>query len=176
MKKILLVNPHDTEQSGFSNPPLGLLYLAGTLRVHAIEDHFADGCSEGKGAICMALEGLQPNAVGIDCLPSGRNQALDIAAQAGQPNSKTHMVLGGTHPTIINRPVLDHYAIVDAIVRRDGRIVFRATIRPDRVDAEMLQGLKATGKRTDYMGDEFWESCVPYKSYARRPSPEQPDG
>jgi hypothetical protein len=140
MKKILLVNPHDTAQSGFRNPPLGLLYLAGTLRVHGFEVHLVDGCLKGKAAIDEALERLQPDAVGISCLTPGRHRALEIAAQAKRQNQKTLAVLGGAHPTIMYRQILNHYPFVDAIVLRDGRIVFRATILPDRIDAEMLQG------------------------------------
>jgi hypothetical protein len=35
--KVLLVNPDSAAQEGFSNPPLGLAYLAGTLEAHQIE-------------------------------------------------------------------------------------------------------------------------------------------
>ncbi|MDJ0723044.1 MAG: glycosyltransferase [Desulfobacterales bacterium] len=124
MKKILLVNPHDTAQSGFSNPPLGLLYLAGTLRVHGFEVHLVDGCLKGKAAIDEALERLQPDAVGISCLTPGRHRALEIAAQAKKQNPKALTVLGGAHPTIMYRQILNHYPFVDAIVRGEGEHVF----------------------------------------------------
>lgn len=79
MTRILLVNPHETEQSGFTPPPLGLLYLAGTLVYHGFDVKIVDGCLEGKAGVIAALEEYQPALVGISGLTPGRKKALEIA-------------------------------------------------------------------------------------------------
>ncbi len=42
MKKALLVNPHDTIQSGFTNPPVGLLCLAVMLLGNGLDVRVVD--------------------------------------------------------------------------------------------------------------------------------------
>ncbi|MGE5894788.1 MAG: cobalamin-dependent protein, partial [bacterium] len=78
-KKILLVNPHETAQDGFSNPPLGLLYLAGTLLQHGYSVRVVDGCLDGREGISSALQAYGPDIVGITCLTPGRKRALEVA-------------------------------------------------------------------------------------------------
>jgi hypothetical protein len=65
MKKILLVNPHETKQSGFTSPPIGLLYLAGILLKHNFDVRVIDGCLEGKTAIKNAIKEFHPQLIGI---------------------------------------------------------------------------------------------------------------
>jgi len=120
MKKILLVNPHSTEQDGFANPPLGLLYLAGTLLKAGYEVQIVDGCQEGKAAIIARLESFRPDIVGITCLTPGRKRAIEIAAVAKSLNDKVITVLGGAHPTIMHRQLLEHYPEIDAIAIGEG--------------------------------------------------------
>lgn len=120
MKKVLLVNPHETEQSGYSNPPLGLLYLAGTLLQHGFDVCVVDGCLEGRQAIADALVRFCPDMVGITCLTPGRKKALDIAEMAKGFNAAIQVVMGGVHPTIMYRQILEHYPFVDYIVIGEG--------------------------------------------------------
>lgn len=46
--KVLLINPSGTEFDGYTNPPLGLLYLAGTLQAEKVDVRVWDGCVEEK--------------------------------------------------------------------------------------------------------------------------------
>lgn len=124
MKKVLLVNPHETEQSGFSNPPLGLLYLAGTLLKHGFTVRVADGCLDGKEAISAAIKEFKPEIVGITCLTPGRKKALDIAKMVKDFDSSTMVVLGGAHSTIMHRQIMEHYSFVDIIVLGEGEVTF----------------------------------------------------
>jgi radical SAM superfamily enzyme YgiQ (UPF0313 family)/GT2 family glycosyltransferase/acetyltransferase-like isoleucine patch superfamily enzyme/ubiquinone/menaquinone biosynthesis C-methylase UbiE/glycosyltransferase involved in cell wall biosynthesis len=124
MKKILLVNPHGTEQSGFSNPPLGLLYLAGTIRASGFNVQIVDGCLDGEDSVYAAIDNFRPHFVGITCLTPGRHQALKIAAEAKKRNPDSLIVLGGVHPTIMYRQIMQHFPFVDMIVRGEGEIAF----------------------------------------------------
>ena len=120
MKKVLLINPFDTQQDGFSNPPLGLLYLAGTLLHHGIEVMVADGCREGKDSVANALSNFRPDFVGITCLTPGRKRAVEISSLAKRIAGDIPVVLGGAHPTIMYRQMMQQYPQIDYIVRGEG--------------------------------------------------------
>lgn len=124
MKRILLVNPHETEQSGFTNPPLGLLYIAGTLQKNDFEVRVVDGCLEGKAAVESAIKEFSPELVGITCLTPGRKKALEIAEMVKNHNAHTQVVLGGAHPTIMFKQILSHYPFIDCIVVGEGELTF----------------------------------------------------
>lgn len=120
MKNVLFVNPYETEQTGFSNPPLGLLYLAATLIENGFVVRVVDGCLEGKAAIKKAIEEFKPAMVGITCLTPGRKKALEIAKMAKKYDSDIKVVLGGAHPTIMYRQLMENYSYIDFIVLGEG--------------------------------------------------------
>ena len=120
MKKVLLINPYGTQQDGFSNPPLGLLYLAGTLLNHGIEVMVVDGCREGKDAVVTALSKFSPDLVGITCLTPGRKHAVEIASLTKHIAGNIPVVLGGAHPTIMYRQMMEQYPQIDYIVLGEG--------------------------------------------------------
>jgi radical SAM superfamily enzyme YgiQ (UPF0313 family)/SAM-dependent methyltransferase len=124
MKRVLLVNPHETEQSGFTNPPIGLLYIAGTLLKHGFDVRVVDGCLEGKMAISKAIDEFRPELVGITCLTPGRKKALEVARMAKVFDSSAKIIMGGVHPTIMYRQMLEHYPFVDYIVLGEGEYTF----------------------------------------------------
>jgi anaerobic magnesium-protoporphyrin IX monomethyl ester cyclase len=120
MNKILLINPHETEQSGFTNPPIGLLYIAGTLLKHNFEVKVVDGCLEGRSAINKVLEEFRPSYVGITALTPGRIRAVEIADLAKKFNPGITVILGGVHPTIMYQQMMEHYRAIDYIVLGEG--------------------------------------------------------
>lgn len=120
MKKILLINPPETGQSGYTNPPLGLLYIAGTLVKYGFDVRVIDGCIEGKDAVYQVMVKYQPELVGITCLTPGRKQALQVAKMAKDLNSTIKVVMGGAHPTIMYKQILENYSYVDYIVLGEG--------------------------------------------------------
>ena len=120
MKRVLLINPPETGQSGYSNPPLGLLYLAGTLRKGGFEVRVVDGCVEGTEALARALAEVRPEIAGITCLTPARNKALASARQVKDFDSKILTVMGGVHPTIMHDQLMRHYPFLDFIVIGEG--------------------------------------------------------
>ncbi len=120
MKKILLVNPHQTEQLGFTNPPLGLLYLAGTLIKHGFDVKVADGCREGIAAVQKAIVEFCPDIVGITSLTPGRKKALEIAKMAKEIIPSAKVIMGGVHPTIMYDQMFKHYPYIDYIAIGEG--------------------------------------------------------
>lgn len=124
MKRVLLINPPGTEQSGYSNPPLGLLYLAGTLLRHGGEVKVIDGCVEGWNSIEQALQDFRPDMVGITCLTPERKKALAAARLVKDFDGGILTVLGGAHPTIMPLQVMENYPFVDCVVLGEGEAAF----------------------------------------------------
>jgi anaerobic magnesium-protoporphyrin IX monomethyl ester cyclase len=124
MVKILLINPPESEQSGFTNPPLGLLYIAGTLLSQGFDVNVLDCCLEGREAISKAIEKLHPNIVGITCLTPARKKSLEVAKIVKDCDSTIKVVMGGVHPTIMYEQLLENYPFVDYVVIGEGEITF----------------------------------------------------
>ena len=120
MKRILLINPPGTEQGGYSNPPLGLLYLAGTLLKGGFEVRVVDGCVTGADSLARALAEFRPDIVGVTCLTPERKKALSVARQVKEFDAAMVTVLGGAHPTIMHDQVMRNYPFVDFAVIGEG--------------------------------------------------------
>jgi anaerobic magnesium-protoporphyrin IX monomethyl ester cyclase len=124
MTRILLINPHESEQSGFTNPPLGLLYIAGTLLKHGFDVQILDCCIEGEGAILKVVEGVRPDIVGITCLTPARKKSLEVAKTVKNYDSSIKVVMGGVHPTIMHKQLMENYPFLDIVVIGEGEITF----------------------------------------------------
>jgi len=120
MKKVLLVNPHGTKQDGFSNPPLGLLYIAGMLLRHGVDVQVVDGCLDGREGIVRALREYHPHWVGITCLTPGRKKAIEVARLAKEMDAEIKVMIGGAHPTIMYKQMLENYPCIDYLVLGEG--------------------------------------------------------
>jgi len=120
LKRILLINPPGTEQGGYSNPPLGLLYLAGTLLKGGFEVRVVDGCVTGADSLARALAEFRPDIVGVTCLTPERKKALSVARQVKEFDAAMVTVLGGAHPTIMHDQVMRNYPFVDFAVIGEG--------------------------------------------------------
>jgi radical SAM superfamily enzyme YgiQ (UPF0313 family) len=103
--------------------PLGLLYLAATLRQAGYSVALYDGCFEPDlESFEAALDRHQPRLVGITALSTVRAHALDLAARAGRRGLP--VMVGGSDPTA--RP--EHYLaqqeqgrhLVDVVVVGEG--------------------------------------------------------
>ncbi len=135
MKRVLLINPHDTAQDGYTNPPLGLLYIAGTLEKHGFSVQIVDGCLEGKDSIRKALVDLHPQFVGITCLTPGRKKALEVARMVRETDPDILIVLGGAHPTIMYKQMLEQYDCVDLIVLGEGEQTYLKIVQGTPYDS-----------------------------------------
>ena len=121
-KKVLLINPPESlaEAERFFNPPLGLLYLAGTLLSEGIETQIIDGFFEGWEAIEKKIKDYQPNIVGISCFTPPRHKSFKAAKIAKKINNNILVVMGGMHVTHMYRQVLSHYPFIDVCVLGEG--------------------------------------------------------
>ena len=79
-RRILLFNPPNVEQGGYTPSPLGLLYLAGYLRKNKkLKIKVVDAARLGKQSAIDALKEFKPDLVGISTLTPGRQESLKLA-------------------------------------------------------------------------------------------------
>jgi len=121
-KRVLLIKPPAMTQEGHSDPPLGLLYLAGTLRAQGLEVKVLDGYVCGRRGIEEAICSYAPDLLGITTLTASRHQSLEIARWAKERNPSLLTVLGGPHATIMWKQLLDNYPWVDVCVLGEGEM------------------------------------------------------
>lgn len=119
-KKVLLINPHESGMGEHSFPPLGLLYIAGALQKNNIPVKIVDGFLEGFDGITGVIKDYKPDIIGITCHTYTRTQALKIAKSAKDILPDAKVVLGGAHPTIMGRQVLENYRFVDIVAIGEG--------------------------------------------------------
>jgi len=118
--RVLLVNPDSAAQEGYSNPPLGLAYLAGTLERHGIQVRIVDGFLVGRIGIEQAVREFDPGLVGITCYTPGRTSVIDIAKWVKTYRRDMITVLGGPHATIMWKQIMINYQQVDMCVLGEG--------------------------------------------------------
>lgn len=137
--KVLLINPPAenlvktfapdslTEEMGLY-PPMGLLYLAAYARKEhgdrfSIEVLDTQVEKMSYTQIKAALQARKPDVVGISCMTFLLLDALKVARIAKELNFNTHVVIGGTHPTIYPQEMASHPDL-DSIVMGEGEQTF----------------------------------------------------
>jgi anaerobic magnesium-protoporphyrin IX monomethyl ester cyclase len=100
-------------------PPLGLGYIATCLEKagHKVKIIFS---SELKNEI----KSFNPEVLGISSITQFINDALNIVELVKEHNPNCLTVLGGAHPTVMAKEILQFSPFVDVIVRGEGEITF----------------------------------------------------
>lgn len=125
MKRILLVNPPESGMGEYSSAPLGLLYIAGVLQKHDIPVKIVDGFLEGWKGIEETVKDYQPDIIGITCHTYARARALKIAKLAKEILSGVTVVVGGAHPTVMAKQLLENYPFIDIAAIGEADYVLR---------------------------------------------------
>lgn len=127
--KVLLANPekYAIDESVF--PPLGLLYLASTVRKHGYQVEVIDGVVEGEGAVLDRISTFKPDIIGIPCLTPCRHYSLELANKAKQLVPHAIIVLGNAHATIMGHQIIAHYPFVDVVVLGEGEMTFLEIVK-----------------------------------------------
>ncbi|MDD4879408.1 MAG: cobalamin-dependent protein [Candidatus Omnitrophica bacterium] len=125
MKKVLLVNPPESGMGEHSSAPVGLLYIAGVLQKHDIPVKIVDGFLDGWKGIEEAVKGYQPGIIGITCHTYARARALRIAKSAKEILPEAIVVVGGAHPTVMAKQLLENYPFIDIAAIGEADYVLR---------------------------------------------------
>ena len=152
--RVLLINPHDAAQNGFSSAPLGLAYLAGTLQSHGLEVAIIDGFLAGLKGIQDKVREYEPDIAGITSYTPGFHSALEIASWIKRYRARTLVVLGGPHATIMWKQILATWPEVDLCVLGEG----------EQTLLELAQGRPFT----DISGIAFRDDSKPTRSPYRQ--------
>ena len=123
-KRILLITPPHLNQGGYTPSPLSLLYLAGYIRQDKkIKIKVVDGAKDGEKSVIEALGLFKPDLIGITSHTASRHDAFRAAVLIKKLLPKSKVVLGGIHPTLMWKQILENYPQVDYIVRGEGEII-----------------------------------------------------
>jgi anaerobic magnesium-protoporphyrin IX monomethyl ester cyclase len=120
--RIQLINPCETAQGNFSSAPLGLAYIASALLQDGHDVSIEDGYISGWEGVDRALA-TGPDLVGVTCYTPGRHKSLEVCRRAKRAGAVT--VMGGPHPTIMHKQILQHYPEVDVCVLGEGEQTIR---------------------------------------------------
>ncbi len=128
--KIALVSPAPSQigkhlyvyESSGGMPPLGLLYVAGSLVEKGHDVLVIDQAAEGLTNKTVAERVLQAGAdlVGVSALTSSALRAAEISRLTKKANPNIHTLMGNVHATFCADRILDKYSHVDLCVRGEG--------------------------------------------------------
>ncbi|GHV78103.1 B12-binding domain-containing radical SAM protein [Spirochaetia bacterium] len=142
-------------KSGMSDIPLSLLYLSGAIRHLCEEILILDyntppppGINTDKSKYLYALlDEKEPVIVGINCLFSGNfPDVLRISKEVKERSPATKVVIGGMHPTLWAKEIMEHCEVIDAIMLGEGDNSFPLLVEqyfknPDNPDIEALESV-----------------------------------
>lgn len=98
-------------------PPLGLGYLAGTLRENGFKVSILDGTFMRPEVLIKRAKGLSPKIAGIYCMVTMRDDSIMLANAFKNSAEKPLLVAGGPFPTSSPHLFLDDF---DAVVLGEG--------------------------------------------------------
>lgn len=122
MTKVLLVNPN-VSRGEPPSPPLGLLYLAGTLVERGVNVKMIDGYlnrASFDDELEKALNEFKPDIAGVTMLTFGRGASLGAASRIKLLRPDTTVVVGGVHPSLMYKDLLCQNACIDLAVIGEG--------------------------------------------------------
>lgn len=114
-EKVLFINPPESGRGGYFSPPLGILYCAGVLQKNNIPVKIIDGCIDGWDALIKKAIEFKPTIIGITCPTYARSKAIKAAEIVKKEIPGAKIILGGAHPTVAGRHLLEHYPFIDMI-------------------------------------------------------------
>lgn len=126
-KRILLIRTHKNISAGGPVPPLGLLHIAseviknfeGNFELKIINTGLNNSLKEAREVFSY----FQPDIVGLSTLTCEAGLMHDLSSYAKKNNSKTLVVAGGPHATLIKGNILEDKNIDFAVIG-EGELTF----------------------------------------------------
>lgn len=106
--------------AGGASEPLGLLYLAATLRAAGHEVQLADGAVLAHDEILAAAQSFQPTLVGVSCMTHTWDAAKQLVSALRDALSESKIVVGGPHVTGWRDECLSECEQIDFAIVGDG--------------------------------------------------------
>ncbi|KKM97857.1 hypothetical protein LCGC14_1163760 [marine sediment metagenome] len=115
----LLINPPAMIQSGYTPPPLGLLYLAAMDAETEVYD-----AALYRGGVQEVLDTKKPRVVGVPIYTAQRHDSLDVLRAAKAMGAIT--VAGGPHVAVMTGQLVEYYGdFIDHFVVGDGEMAWK---------------------------------------------------
>ena len=124
MACIALVNPPVHEGRYRHQPyiPIGLAYVAAVLEGsgHTVEVLDCAALSMGFKELKERISSIKPDIVGLTAMTPTVGSALRVAGLVKETVPSALVVLGGVHPSFMDKQILKQTETVDAVVRGEG--------------------------------------------------------
>ena len=182
MAKVFLINPHslDCFPSQERRFPLGLLYISSYLKKCGHEALLIDinnfqisavldgGVYDLKRYYDDTLKKLildfKPDILGVTVLFSGRfHPAIDVIRLFKEDHQDIPVAIGGIHPTIFPREIMEEYTCVDYLLQGEGEVSFAELVNTiekkeyqfDKIDGlcYRVNGKVIVGRKEHYIDD-----------------------
>ncbi len=104
--------------------PSQFVYLATAARRAGFEPVIFDamGLWKSHAEIAGAIEDLRPDVVAVSAITATMPDALEVLRNARRAHPGVTTVIGGVHPTFMDREILEHSPEVDYVVRGEGEL------------------------------------------------------
>ncbi|MDW5563098.1 MAG: radical SAM protein [Methanomassiliicoccus sp.] len=148
MKVMLTTPPWKTTEKW---PPLGLLYLAGSVRKErgdevVVVDAFCHNLTVEELVDRVVRE--RPDVLGMNCSTHTFTATMEVMSRAHQLLPDLTIVLGGYHATFAAREILNEYWFIDFIIKGEA----------ERSLPRLLDHIEAETEPTDVEGISFVRS------------------
>ena len=121
--------------------PLGILYVASSLRAAGHEVVFLNGAFLAQEEIIREVANRRPGFVGIYATAFGWPKALVAAEQVKKAHPSAFLAVGGPYPIAVQEKCLHGNEAIDAVVSGEGEITVVELV--DRLEKHIsLQGVK----------------------------------
>ena len=111
-----------------ANPPLGLAYIASSLRKAGVDVEILDPSFEGREFAEARIKKPDYDILGFSCFTMNYNVSKELAALAKSCNKKVLTVFGGPHPSIVPEQTIRDKE-VDVVCLGEGEISFVELVR-----------------------------------------------
>ncbi len=125
---IVLIKPYfakNVPHNVWVFPPLGLGYLATSLRETGKEVKIIDGTFSDPGSVVTDALREKPEIIGISSMVTEKRDAIEVAKALRGMNFKGSLVAGGPQPTIEPQAFLKHF---DYVVIGEGEVTFNELV------------------------------------------------
>ncbi len=143
--KIALINPYPYYASGIEGniyPPLGLLYIASTIKKHNLGKTIvidANAMRMANEKIITKLIQYKPDIIGISSNIVTHKSAIELAKLIRQNNTKQLLVAGGPFPVLLPQKYLQY---CDIVVAGEGEKTFCNILNAYNADNKSIFALK----------------------------------
>lgn len=134
--KVFLIFPapefiHQKFSTPTFSPPLGLLYIASSLREAEVEVRLTDQLGEKipDEKLMKRVERYSPEVVGLSMMTWQATKAAKLAAMIKERLPETHIVFGGVHATLNVERMMSKYIQIDSTIVGEGELSMVELVR-----------------------------------------------